>query len=531
MRLINVHTQGLKEFFGAELPHYAILSHRWEKEEVTFQDLTSGKGKDMIGWKKILGCCELAIDDKLDWAWIDSCCIDKTSSAELSEAINSMFRWYRDAEICYAYLSDVSGPLERANNMDAFRFSKWFTRGWTLQELLAPDELTFFDKDWQEIGTKEGLRDAISRVTGIKHLFNFEDASVAQKMSWAAKRETTRLEDQAYCLLGIFGVNMPLLYGEGRSAFLRLQLEIMRISNDESLFAWEDESVTSGGLLAPSPMSFRYSYDIISLPSPRIERPPYTMTNKGLEISLHLVEHDTLIYRAGQFDISPRDQLWAAPLNCAREETILSVLLRKEDTGTENYQRVQCFTLPSHSHDAGPHSSNSPGTAAQIIYIKQPQVYSGTRSYCYFRINPKPLCSAGWMIKVRHLSNSELGRWGTDVAECLHLKLSNSTATVQFNHELQDGSSDMCILKLSCLDKKAKVDLFTARGFSPKAVSLATTLQYFKTMPTQSQEIVPYETRTLRRRSFQSEGPLRVSLWKEGGSGSRDIFALELNTR
>lgn len=197
MRLLNVNTLELREFFGAVVPHYAILSHRWEEEEVTFQDLMSGKGKEMIGWKKIIGCCRLAMGDKMEYVWVDSCCIDKTSSAELSEAINSMFRWYRDAGICYAYLSDVSGPLEKANNKDAFRFSKWFTRGWTLQELLAPDDLTFFDMNWQEIGTKEGLRDTIARVTGIRHLFNFEDASVAQKMSWASKRETTRIEDQA----------------------------------------------------------------------------------------------------------------------------------------------------------------------------------------------------------------------------------------------------------------------------------------------------------------------------------------------
>jgi len=117
----------------------------------------------------------LALRENLEWAWIDSCCIDKTSSSELSEAINSMFRWYRDAEICYAYLSDVFGPLEEASNMAAFRFSKWFTRGWTLQELLASDELMFFDKDWLPIGTKDELFETISSVTGIKHLFNFED--------------------------------------------------------------------------------------------------------------------------------------------------------------------------------------------------------------------------------------------------------------------------------------------------------------------------------------------------------------------
>ena len=200
MRLIDVKTFELKEFFCTDIPYCAILWHRWEKEEVSFQDLSSGKGGGMIGWKKIEGCCRLALRDKLDWAWIDTCCIDKTSSAELSEAINSMFRWYRDAEVCYAYLSDVSGPLEEGKNINNFRSSQWFTRGWTLQELLAPDELMFLDKDWEEIGTKESLCETLSHVTGIKHLFNFEDASIAQKMSWAAKRETTRLEDQAYCL-------------------------------------------------------------------------------------------------------------------------------------------------------------------------------------------------------------------------------------------------------------------------------------------------------------------------------------------
>jgi hypothetical protein len=158
MRLINVNTFELKEFLGADTPHYAILSHRWEKEEVTFQDLMSGRGKNMLGWKKIEGCCQMASRDQLEWAWVDSCCIDKTSSAELSEAINSMFRWYRDAEVCYAYLSDVSGPLNgtpgvkmqdfsSSKKMLDFRSSKWFTRGWTLQELLAPDEMKFFDKD------------------------------------------------------------------------------------------------------------------------------------------------------------------------------------------------------------------------------------------------------------------------------------------------------------------------------------------------------------------------------------------------
>ena len=244
-----------------------------------------------------------------------------------------MFRWYRDAETCYAYLSDVSGPLENEDNMVSFRFSKWFTRGWTLQELLAPDELIFFDQYWVEIGTKESLRGIISGVTGVKHLFNFEDASVAQKFSWAAKRETTRVEDQAYSLPGIFGVNMPPLYGEGLNAFLRLQLEILKLSNDESLFAWEDNSISSGGLLAPSPASFRYASDIKCINPPWIQRSPYSMTNKGLEISLLLVKWDQGLEVPKREKIYHRrlpalpNQLtehWLAPLNCARRERVIS---------------------------------------------------------------------------------------------------------------------------------------------------------------------------------------------------------------
>jgi hypothetical protein len=129
----------------------------------------------------------------------------------VSEAINSMFRWYQDAEICYAYLSDVA-PRDEGIDLGAFQASKWFKRGWTLQELLAPHDLRFFDKDWKEIGTKESMEEAIKATTGIQYLFSFEEASIAQKMSWASERETTRVEDRAYCLMGIFGVNMPPLY-------------------------------------------------------------------------------------------------------------------------------------------------------------------------------------------------------------------------------------------------------------------------------------------------------------------------------
>jgi len=173
--------------------------------------------------------------------WIDTCCIDKTSSAELSEAINSMFSWYQKSQVCYAYLSDVSSSAnDHYKAKSEFRRSNWFTRGWTLQELLAPKFVEFYDQNWVEIGTRAAMQKLLHEITGIRTFDDIGSANVAEKMSWASRRVTTRIEDQAYCLMGLFGVNMPLLYGEGAKAFLRLQLEIWNMTNDESIFAWGD---------------------------------------------------------------------------------------------------------------------------------------------------------------------------------------------------------------------------------------------------------------------------------------------------
>lgn len=164
-----------------------------------------------------------------------SCCIDKSSTAELSEAINSMFRWYRNAAICYAYLEDVTS----LSHLDQ---SRWFTRGWTLQELVAPRDVLFYSSDWRLLGSKLELSDQLWKITRIEpEILStgvFDHVSIATRMSWAGNRQTTRIEDAAYCLMGIFEVNMPLLYGEGRKSFTRLQEEIMKVSDDQSLFAW-----------------------------------------------------------------------------------------------------------------------------------------------------------------------------------------------------------------------------------------------------------------------------------------------------
>ena len=193
---------------------------------------------------KIRRCCEIAESDGYHWIWIDSCCIDKTSSTELSEAISSMFNWYAFAEVCYVHLEGVKDGDNPEDEDSDFQCARWHSRGWTLQELLAPTFSVFFSEGWQKIGTKYDLRIPLSKCTGIgeEYLTYKEDfrvhASIARRMTWAEKRKTTRVEDEAYCLLGLFDVNMPTLYGEGRHAFQRLQAELAKHSTDATLFAW-----------------------------------------------------------------------------------------------------------------------------------------------------------------------------------------------------------------------------------------------------------------------------------------------------
>jgi hypothetical protein len=221
MRLLSTNTDGgfsLTSFTGNNIPSYAILSHTWQpdNQEVTFRDLETGKGKNKTSYRKIQFCSDQAKKDGLQYFWVDSCCIDKSSSAELSEAINSMFRYYQNAAKCYVYLSDVSTRKHSQSDdvewESAFRSSRWFTRGWTLQELLAPLSVEFFSRECKRLGDKILLELQIQQITGIAvqalqggHLSQF---SVEERMSWAARRETTVDEDQAYSLLGIFGMSV-----------------------------------------------------------------------------------------------------------------------------------------------------------------------------------------------------------------------------------------------------------------------------------------------------------------------------------
>jgi len=304
MRLLNITTFKLEEFWeNNDTPDYAILSHTWEEEEVSFQviaDLNSAS--QLLGFKKIQASCRQASEDGLDWIWIDTCCIDKSSSAELSEAINSMFRWYKNSTTCYAYLSDVPSNEDPEARGSSFSKSRWFTRGWTLQELVAPREVEFFSKDWVRIGCQRSLCLQISNITGINVGIltgkeQFDGKSIAQRMSWASRRFTTRPEDMAYCLMGLFDVNMPLLYGEGQKAFQRLQEEILKRSNDQSLFAWtaassqSSDSSLMGGFLSHSPRDFEFSNKYISYKyfSRGLEQ-PHSMTNMGLCIKFPVIK-------------------------------------------------------------------------------------------------------------------------------------------------------------------------------------------------------------------------------------------------
>jgi hypothetical protein len=231
---------------------------------------------------------------------VDTNCINKDSSSELSEAINSMFTWYQNSSICFVYLDDF--VYESKDSLVAFGDSRWFTRGWTLQELLAPKIVQFFDADWVEFGTKQSLLISISKITSIQfqyliHPDSIRLSSVAKRMSWVASRITTREEDIAYCLLGIFEVNMPLLYGEGSKAFIRLQEEIIRHSNDHTIFCWSwptsmkaSETPDWQGCLAPKPATFRDSSDFVPTgPAGDGVLSDFQITNSGLRISLPLL--------------------------------------------------------------------------------------------------------------------------------------------------------------------------------------------------------------------------------------------------
>lgn len=320
MRLLDTTTLEFIEYPDRPDVGYAILSHRWGDEEVTFKEYRKHREdiKQRQGYRKIIDFCEIARRRGLALAWIDTCCIDKRSSAELSEAINSMYAWYEHSAECYVWLEGSKGSLERLGECN------WFSRGWTLQEMLAPTLVVFFTEDWEVIGHKsrdmlpnaeetnrfldeaEPLEDGrvtnirpkgprivaeLSKLTGVPErfldTFQVKKASIAARMSWAAGRETTRLEDRAYSLLGLFQVHMPLLYGEGNKSFQRLQEEIMRTNDDTSIFCHANPK-----LLARTPLDFQESGDV-TIGRMRNVLEPHSMTNRVLKF--HVTAHAEMV--------------------------------------------------------------------------------------------------------------------------------------------------------------------------------------------------------------------------------------------
>ncbi|KAK4498741.1 hypothetical protein PRZ48_009251 [Zasmidium cellare] len=363
-------TLELHEFRGHK-ERFAILSHTWSTaghDEILFTDLLAHSDpairkaeghisvnldaepsiKEKPGWAKLAFALEQADQDGKEWLWVDTACIDRSSSAELNEAINSAYEWCQGSAICYALLEDV--PLEEWHEMKYGKSrtlnSRWFTRGWTLTELLAPGHVVFYSMEWIRLGDKHELSGMLSTATGID-VSIIEDnnlveiQSVAKRFSWAANRETTLPEDRAYSIMGLMGVNMSVLYGEGeKKAFIRLQQEIIKSCDDPSIFAWTDHDVgdRAHGLLADSPKAFAASARYFG--DPYEEQQPFEMTNRGLGICVHLM---------------PADQAdhYVAALQCpdpGANGRFLAIQLRKLARGDRQYVRVRCDEIGSVEH-------------------------------------------------------------------------------------------------------------------------------------------------------------------------------------
>ena len=406
MRLLDARKFEFVEVNDANAPPYAILSHTWGDEEVTFQEMrrvegkithtgTRGKQSQQIankkGFAKIRQAATVAVQRGLDFIWVDTCCIDKTSSSELSEAINSMYRWYQRAAECYAILSDVD-PASEDNwlrQKSQLRCSRWFTRGWTLQELIAPASVLFFACDWSILGHKDepkAFAEVIGEVTGIDLAvldgsLDPAQLSVATRMKWASGRQTTRLEDSAYCLMGLFQVNMPLLYGEGDHAFARLQEEIIQRCDDQSLFAWNASSLSIRdrddgsdpdqlcGLMAKFPAQFGDPGELQLLPPfPEDTSVPSAMTNLGLRVQLYLRP-------IHKHELIPMEEDYYAILNCVIRvgDQYLCPAIPLRRLSKDQYARLQ--TRASKLLVPPPPDQKSPSEGYRTVYVRQDPFY------------------------------------------------------------------------------------------------------------------------------------------------------------
>jgi hypothetical protein len=416
MRLLQVGSNGelmLTKDAATPPGPYAILSHTWtaDDDEVTFDDLENKTGAEKIGYTKLWFCANQARKDGLQYFWVDTCCINKQSSAELSEAINLMYNWYQSAKLCYIYLNDV----EKTSWKRSISKSRWFKRGWTLQELLAPPRAIFYDRLWQRLGSKSTLAGRITSITRIPATAltsrNLARYSVAQRMSWAARRVTTRAEDSAYCLLGLFGVNMPLLYGEGQQAFFRLQEEIIKYNDDHSIFAWSMKEIKFSGLLAPSPAYFSRCH-CVTVGESLTGRGPFAMTNRGLSIRLEITPWTADTY--------------LAYIDCAnrikdQEPATMGIFLRRPSQD-DQYTRINIQQNGLwHRSWKAPHNQDRP-TEDRQLYVRQKLSTDRERAYLNksrygFRLTggwlppPNQICARN-LSRDLHSAILQPGQWG-----------------------------------------------------------------------------------------------------------------------
>ncbi|PTB78744.1 hypothetical protein M440DRAFT_1399860 [Trichoderma longibrachiatum ATCC 18648] len=474
MRLLDARTLELVDVVDNNVPRYAILSHTWGDEEVTIQRLRRLGGCSQLslaspqtldkkrratvlkkGYIKISGAAQLAVSRGLDYLWVDTCCIDKTSSAELSEAINSMYLWYEQSAECYAFLADVEPPNDA--HPDAFhenlRRSRWFTRGWTLQELIAPKLVLFYAKDWTLLGQKDAPANFTKIISEISNIdrdvldgrIDPLQLSVSARMAWASHRNTTRLEDTAYCLMGLFQVNMPLLYGEGRRAFTRLQEEIIQRTDDQSIFAWnsfddEDEDPDAlFGLLAQSPAQFKHAGSLQVLPPlPVYASAPSVMTNQGLRVQLYLEQRPYSVEGVMEED-------FFAILDCVQRERDVyqcpALLLRR--LSEDQYGRLE----PKSQHFMPPPSSTYwPNEGYRSVYVRQQPVYYHLPQFRLSPLNVESGLGSSDGVQYRLLDKYPAHNWNS----------ATMTLKVHYSRKLQA----MGIFRFQSIDKThEKVDV------------------------------------------------------------------------
>jgi len=390
MWLLNATTLKLEYFLGSDVPPYTILSHTWGNEEVTFQDITQGTASPKEGYTKLVKTCKVTLRNKITYTWIDTCCIDKTSSAELTESLNSMFQWYQKAQVCYVYLSDLKSGVA-LDGQNGLAQCRWFTRGWTLQELIAPQKICFFDKEWICIGSKIRHSKILSSLTSIDEDVLLGNGSlrgypVATRMSWAAHRQTSRIEDLAYCLLGIFDVNMPLIYGEGSKAFRRLQEEIVKRSNDLTIFAWDEYNgdKLEQNLFAPSPGAFARSNGITPLDRADIN-PVFSLTNKGLRME----EYRTIYKRTNKTNDSNPEVISYSLLLGFTESLYFwiplskvgpDILVRRGNLFSQVWDNQEHVHVPVGTfyieHDNFDHHNHTPSLQGNILHVSRQESLS-----------------------------------------------------------------------------------------------------------------------------------------------------------